>query len=89
LGGSAAGQPPFTTGTRLVCQAVVLKDGLFAGRWQLGLKSAATSQFVGGTAHSAPQQQYDNYDDNDNDNGANTDINWLFLSLWCTSRELP
>jgi hypothetical protein len=25
LGGSAAGQPPFTGGTRLVCQAVVLK----------------------------------------------------------------
>jgi hypothetical protein len=42
-----------------------------------------------GTTRSAPQHQYNDYDDNDDNYCANTDINWLFLSLWCTSRELP
>lgn len=48
-----------------------------------------------GTARSAPQQQHDGHDDKDDDYGANDDygakpdINWLSLSLWCTSRDLP
>src|SRR4029077_6958335 len=34
---SAAGQLPFTAGAWLICQAVVLEDGLFVGRWQLAV----------------------------------------------------
>src|ERR1700722_20195586 len=34
---SATGQPPLAGGARLVCQAVVLENGLFLGRWQLAV----------------------------------------------------
>ena len=33
----SGGQLPFTAGAWLICQAVVLEDGLFAGRWQLAV----------------------------------------------------
>src|SRR5205823_5786338 len=34
---SAAGQLPFTAGAWLICQAVMLEDGRFVGRWQLAV----------------------------------------------------
>jgi hypothetical protein len=72
LGGSAAGQPPLTAGARLVCQAVVREDGLFAGCRQLAVGADRGSVFQ---QSAPPQEQHDQYDDSDQNYRANADIN--------------